>query len=290
MLSSETQGGIFHMRTLITGATGRIGSRLVPRMLEQNDRVRLLVRTEEQAETFRQQGAEAVIGDLLKPDSLLSAVTGVQAIVHLAAFFRGASPAQAQAANVEGTLALAHAAQQAGVSRFIYTSTNLVYGPSCGRPAREEDQPQPSPDSAYPQTKRLAEQALQALDLDLCILRLAFVYGEGDPHLAEAARWALTWPPAKHLHMLHHTDVAQAIRLALEKSEASGKIYNVADDQPVTTAEILQINGQAATGQMEAKALEDPWEGVVDTRRIRQELGFAPIYPSVYAAIQANAL
>ncbi len=278
------------MEILITGATGRIGCRLVPRMLQQGYGVRVLVRQEEQANTFRGQGAEAVIGDLLAPDSLLPAVAGVQGIVHLAAFFRGASPAQAQAANVEGSLALASAAQQAGVSRFIYASTNLVYGSGRGRPAREEDQLQPASGSAYPQTKRLAEQALWTLDLNLCILRLAFVYGEGDPHLAEAAGWALGWPAAKRLHMLHHADVAQAVRLALEKSEAAGKIYNVADDQPLTAAEILRINGQTATEEMEAKALEDPWEGVVDTRRIRQELGFAPIYPSVYAAMQANAL
>ncbi len=278
------------MKILITGATGRIGSRLVPRMLQQGYGVRVLVRQEEQADTFRQQGAEAVIGDLLAPGSLLPAVAGVQGIVHLAAFFRGASPAQAQAANVEGSLALARAAQQAGVSRFIYASTNLVYGPGRGRPAREEDQPQPASGSAYPMTKRLAERALWALDLNLCILRLAFVYGEGDPHLAEAARWALNWPAAKRLHMLHHADVAQAVRLALENAGAGGKIYNVADDQPVTAGEILRINGQTATEEMEAKALEDPWEGIVDTQRIRQELGFAPIYPSVYAAMQANAL
>jgi nucleoside-diphosphate-sugar epimerase len=278
------------MRILITGATGRIGSRLVPRMLQQSDSIRVLVRREDQAETVRQQGIEAIVGDLLAPDSLPPAVAGVQAIVHLGAFFRGASQEQAQAANVGGTLALAHAAQQAGVSRFIYASTNLVYGPGRGRPAREDDQPQPPAGSAYPVTKSTAEQALLALDLNLCILRLAFVYGEGDPHLAEATRWALNWPAAKRLHMLHHADVAQAIRLAIDSSEAVGKIYNVADDQPVTAAEILRINGQTATEEMEAKALEDPWEGIVDTRRIRQELGFAPIYPSVYAAMQANAL
>jgi nucleoside-diphosphate-sugar epimerase len=278
------------MKILITGATGRIGSRLAPRMLQQGYGVRVLVRQEEQANTFRRQGAEAVIGDLLAPGSLLPAVAGVQGIVHLAAFFRDASPAQAQAANVEGSLALAQAARQAGVSRFIYASTNLVYGPGRGRPAQEDDQPQPPSSSAYPMSKRLAEQALLALDLNLCILRLAFVYGEGDPHLVEAVRWALGWPAAKRLHMLHHADMAQAVRLALESPGAAGKIYNVADDQPVTAAEILRINGQAATEEMEAKALEDPWEGVVDTRRIRQELGFAPIYPSVYAAIQANAL
>jgi nucleoside-diphosphate-sugar epimerase len=278
------------MRILITGATGRIGSRLLPRMLQHGYSVRALVRREEQAELFRQQGAEVVISDLLAPDSLPRAVNGAQAIIHLAAYFRGASPAQAQAANVEGSLALAQAARQAGISRFIYASTNLVYGPSRGRPARERDQPQPPPSSAYPMTKRAAEQALLALDLNLCILRLAFVYGEGDPHLAEAARWALSWPAAKRLHMLHHADVAQAVQLAVDSSEADGRIYNVADDQPATIAEILRITGQAATEEMEAKALEDPWEGIVDTRRIRQELGFAPTYPSVYDAMQDNAL
>jgi nucleoside-diphosphate-sugar epimerase len=267
------------MRILITGATGRIGSRLEPRMLQQSDSVRVLVRREEQAETFRHQGAGAIVGDLLAPDMLLPAVAGVQAIVHLAAFFRGASLAQAQAAKVEGTLALAHAAQQAGVSRFIYASTNLVYGPGRGWPALEDNQRQPPAGSAYPVTKSTAEQALLALDLNLYILRLAFVYGEGDPHLAEATRWALNWPAAKCLHMLHHTDVAQAVRLAIDSSEAVGKIYNVADDQPVTAAEILHTNSQTAAEEIGAKALEGPWEGIVDTRRIRRSWGFSPSIP-----------
>ncbi len=89
--------------------------------------------------------------------------------------------------------------------------------------------------------------------------------------------------------MVHHADVAQAIMLAADRREAGGKIYNVADDQPVTAAEIFQLNG-ITPEEAESQVVEDPWEGIVDTSRIREELGFRPVYPSVYDAKQAGAL
>src|SRR5262249_42013027 len=155
----------------------------------------------------------------------------VDAVIHLAAFFRGATEAQARAINQDGTLALAQAAQENGASKLIYISTNLVYGPGRGRPSREDDEPQPSSDHFYPVSKLAAERALfqfyQDRRTDLCILRLAFVYGEGDPHLGEAVNLTRAWPPAKRLHMVHHADVAQAIILSLDNTQAGGQIYNV---------------------------------------------------------------
>ncbi len=282
------------MRILITGAAGRIGSRLVPRLLERGDALRVLVRNEEQAEYFRGHKAEAAIGDLLKAETLAQAVTGVEAVVHLAAFFRGASPAEAQATNFDGTLALAHAARSSNVSRLIYISTNLVYGPGRGRPAREQDIPQPAPGRAYPAGKLAAEQALGRLYQDskteLTILRLAFVYGEGDPHLKEALDLTRGWPGAKRLHAIHHADVAQGILLSLDSAQAGGRIYNVADDVPISVAEIRQLNGSAEAQETADGPLEDPWEGIVDTTRIKTELGFQPIYPSVRAAQTAKVL
>jgi hypothetical protein len=46
------------------------------------------------------------------------------------------------------------------------------------------------------------------------IIRLAFVYGEGDPHLQEGVQWLRNWNPMQKIHMVHHADVAQAIMLA----------------------------------------------------------------------------
>jgi uncharacterized protein YbjT (DUF2867 family) len=74
---------------LVTGATGKVGSHFVPRLLQREKNVRLLVRRAEQAEAFHKLGAEVIVGDQSQPESLASAVAGVQIVVHLAAFFRG---------------------------------------------------------------------------------------------------------------------------------------------------------------------------------------------------------
>jgi len=81
--------------------------------------------------------------------------------------------------------ACANAARAAGVKRFVFTSTGLVYGPNGGHAAREDDPCAPL--DGYPKSKLAAERFLLAIDdLDVRVLRLPFVYGDGDPHIAEA--------------------------------------------------------------------------------------------------------
>nr|WP_281276423.1 NAD(P)-dependent oxidoreductase [Dictyobacter kobayashii] len=260
--------------------------------MQREHTVRLLVRRAEQAEAFRKLGAEVIVGDLSQSESLTSAVTGVQTVVHLAAFFRGTDQERIRTTNEEGALALANASLSAGVERFVFTSTNLVYGPGRGRPVREDDLLQPA--STYPQTKAAAEQALQELyrtrGLGVRILRLGFVYGEGDPHVAEFLPLTQSWHPAKRLHMVHHADVSQALLRAVATSGIDGQIYNVADDAPMSLAELRHLNGLPEGASDAAAPLNDPWEGIVDILRIRDELGFRPFYPSYYAARDAGVL
>ena len=282
------------MTILVTGATGKVGSRFVPRLLAREDQVRVVVRHPQQAEFLRQLGAEVVSGDLLQPETLPPVLDGIEAVVHLAAFFRGASADQAHATNHEGTMALAQAMLKAGVPRLVFVSTNLVYGPPRGRPAREEDEPHPV--NAYPISKFAAEQALQKLhaeeELGVTIMRLPFVYGDGDPHIAEFAPMARSWPPAKLFQMGHHQDVAQALMLALDTPGIEGRIYNVADLEPMPIAEILKLHGIELTETEETsnQPITNQWEGIVDTSRIQKELGFRPIFPNLKAAVAANAL
>lgn len=283
------------MRILVTGATGRVGSRLLPRLLERDDTIRILVRQPDQVEVLRQQGVEVFAGDLRQPETLVPAVADVDAIVHLAAFFRGATPEEATAINQDGTLALAKEALQAGVPRFIFSSTNLVYGPGFGRPVQESDVPHPT--LPYSISKLEAEQALMNLHekraLGLTILRLAFVYGDGDPHLAEGMRWFHNWHPQRQFHLVHHADVAHAIMLALATSGIDGQIYNVADDQPTTTSELLRVNGEQAPEDAFKYPLDDPndpFNVLVSTEKIRSALGFQPRYPTLQDAIAKDAL
>jgi nucleoside-diphosphate-sugar epimerase len=282
------------MRTLVTGATGRVGSRFVPRLLQQDEEVVVLVRDEARGEPLRRRGAEVVAGDLRDAASRRRAVDGVDAVVHLAASFRGVPDEEAVAVNRTATVELARAAVDAGVGRFVLASTNLVYGPGRGRPAGEDDPPRP-PQAAYPASKAAAEAALQELhrsdDLGVRVARLAFVYGEGDPHLAESLMWARRWPAHKRLHLVHHADVAQGLLGALRAGGVDGGTWNLADDAPVTAVELHRLNHEPPTEDPAGQPPDDdPWEGIVDTTRARAELGFRPIYPSVYTARDAGAL
>jgi nucleoside-diphosphate-sugar epimerase len=268
------------MRTLVTGATGRVGSRFVPRLLQQGEEVVVLVRDPDRGEPLRNRGAEVVAGDLRDPDGRRRALGGVDAVVHLAASFRGVPDEEAVAVNRTATVELARAAVDAGVGRFVLVSINLVYGPGRGRPTREDDPPRP-PAAAYPASKAAAEEALRELHrsdgLGLRVARLAFVYGEGDPHLAESLMWARRWPAHKRLHLVHHADVAQGLLRALRAAGVDGGTWNLADDAPVTAVELHQLNREPPADPAGEPADDDPWEGIVDTARARAELGFRPI-------------
>jgi nucleoside-diphosphate-sugar epimerase len=280
------------MTILVTGATGRVGSRFVPRLLQQDEPVRILARDPARAGSLDRLGAEVVIGDLRDAGAVADALKGISTVVHLSAAFRGVSDEEAVTINETATVELARSALRADVTRFVYASTTLVYGAGHDRPALETDEPAP-PDRAYPASKAAAENALlqlhQAEGLPLRIARLAFVYGEGDPHLAESVLWARAWPLHKRLHLVHHADVGQALLRAVRADGADGEIFNVADDAPVTALELLSLNGEPAAADAASRALEDPWEGIADTAKIRRELGFRPIFPTVYTARDAGA-
>jgi nucleoside-diphosphate-sugar epimerase len=281
-----------YMNIVVTGATGKVGSRLVPRLLQRGDAVRVLVREPERARELQKLGADVACGNLAEPGSLKSAVHRADAVIHLAAFFRGATPEQAQAVNLDGTRALAEAAMEAGVRRFVFASTNLVYGPGDGRAFREDDPVRPA--APYPQTKAAAEQALMELHrshgLGLRVVRLAFVYGEGDPHLQEGLQWFRRWNPEQRMLLLHHADASQALMLAADADGSDGRIYNAADDGPVAAGGIMKLYGESAEEGAAERALDPAWLQLVDTGKIKRELGFAPIYPTLHIAAAADAL
>jgi UDP-glucose 4-epimerase len=163
-------------------------------------------------------------------------------VVHCAAFFRGATPEQAHAVNDLGTQHLARAALAASAKRFVFTSTGLVYGPNGGRFAREEDACTPS--AAYPVSKLAAERFLLAMEgLDVRVLRLPFVYGDGDPHIAEVVPMMRSFPPRQRMSIAHHADVAQAVARVLDAPSPAHRIYNVTDDEAPDLATLFASVG-----------------------------------------------
>lgn len=271
------------MTVLITGATGLVGGRLIQRLVDAGLDTRALIR----AGKTVPEGVAVIEGDLLDPSTLPAAVTGIDAVIHLAAVLRTPDPADITRANVEGTNnLLAAIAEHAPHARVIMASTGLVYADDLSHPAREDDAATaPMP---YPASKVIAEQALRDSGLTWSIVRFGFVYGDEDGHLQSAPGLLGTWNwhPAAKLSLIHHRDIATAMLLALDGA-MDGRIVNLADDAPTTVAEIARLVG---TEYPESNApLENPWTGHLDGSLAR-ELGFVPTVRSIYQAAEENAL
>ncbi|NVB39598.1 NAD-dependent epimerase/dehydratase family protein [Pseudenhygromyxa sp. WMMC2535] len=268
---------------LVTGATGKVGSRLIPRLVRQGKRVRALVRDLERGAPLRGESVELALGDLLDPESLRAAVRGVDTVVHCAAFFRGATPEQAHAVNEQGTRLLAEAAREASVRRFVFISTCLVYGPKQG--ALTDEDASCSPVDAYPRSKLAAERLLLTMEgLDVRVLRLPFVYGDGDPHIAEAVPLMRHFPPRQRLAIAHHADVAEAVNLLLDAPAPAHHIYNLVDDEAPDHAALFAAVGEPPPdGSQPGRARA--FDVLPDGRRIREELGFQPRYPRLADAL-----
>lgn len=278
---------VLRMKILITGATGKVGGRLAKRLARRGDQVRALVRDPSRAGDLRETGIELAVGDLLAPESLVAGVRGVDAVVHCAAFFRGASPEEAHAVNDLGTQHLAHAARAAEVKRFVFTSTGLVYGSNGGRRAREDDPCRPT--AAYPESKLAAERFLLALEgLDVRVLRLPFVYGDGDPHIAEAVGMMRGFPPTQRMSIGHHVDVAQAVGRLLDASTPTHRVYNVVDDEAPELAELFASVGEPPPDGSNAEFAR-VFDVLLDGTRIREDLGFVPEFRRLADAMARGA-
>ncbi len=282
------------MKILVTGATGKVGSRLVPRLLARGHEVNILVRGVAKASALATLGAKVIGGDLLDASTLVPAVTGVDAIVHLAALFRTLTDNDGiTKTNHTGTIALAEAAIAAGIRKFIFVSTGNVYSSGYGHPAREDDPVNINDPRAYSASKIAAEQELLKMNLDVTVLRLGFVYGDKDPHIAEIVPWLkkLKRHPGSRMHMVHHLDVAQALLLLLATKDLSGEIFNVCDDAPISLYELVESVGNTSEVFEPTEAgLLDPFEGIMDISKLRMRTTFRPLVPSYYVARDMDLL
>ena len=113
------------MTTLVTGATGFLGSHVARQLVAAGDSVRVLVRRTSNLQALDGVAAERVEGDLNDSASLKRAVSGVRRVFHVAADYRlwTRNSDEIYDANVQGTRRLLEAAAAAGVERFVYTST-----------------------------------------------------------------------------------------------------------------------------------------------------------------------
>lgn len=270
-------------KVLITGATGLVGARLVPRLQEMGWDCVALVRKGKSVAP----GIATAEGDLLDTISLEQAVSGVSAIVHLAAVFRTQDMDLIWKSNLEGTRNLITAAKEhAPGVRFVLASTNHVYNIHNPHPGREDDVVEP--EHPYPASKVAAEKELRESGLNWAVLRFPFVYGDGDGHLEALQGHAIAGKmhPAKKISTIHHIDIANAMNMALSGT-MDKRIVNIMDEATTSLYELIQLAG----GQIEASAepLQNPWHLHADGSLARS-LGFQPMIRTVHQAAQENLL
>ena len=271
------------MIVLVTGGTGLVGSRLLRRFVDAGVNCRALVRSGKELPA----GVTRVEGDLLDAGSLKQAVDGVSAIIHLAAVFRTPNEDAIWRANLDGTRHLIDAVKTyAPEARFVMASTGLVYDEDGSRPGLEDDALHPK--LAYPASKVAAENELRGSGLNWSILRLPFVYGDGDEHLAAIPRVISTMKlhPAQTFSLAHQRDVARSFEFALAGA-MDGRVVNIVDDAPTTLFEMASLAG--ASIEPSAAPLTNPWMGRMDGS-LSRSLGFRPTISTVYQAAQEGIL
>lgn len=244
--------------TLVTGATGFVGSAVARALLDRGYPIRLLVRANSDRTNIAGLPAEVTIGDLRDAASLPAAVAGCQNVVHVAADYRlwVPDPDAMNRANVDGSRALFLAAQAAGVERMVYCSSVAALGLTYdGTPADET-----TPNSldkvigTYKRSKYLAEQAVLALARDgvpVVIVNPSAPVGPRDikptptgKMIADTAAGRMPAFTDTGLNVVHVDDVAIGHVLALEQGR-TGECY-ILGGEDMTTQTLLGLVAEAA--------------------------------------------
>jgi nucleoside-diphosphate-sugar epimerase len=246
------------MRVFIVGATGAIGTRLVPQLIAAGNEVIGTFRSPGGAERLRVLGAEPVELDLLDTRAVRRAVLEAEpeAIVHQATALANArfskhldrTLAQTNRLRTEGLDALLAAAREAGVRRFVAQSfASLRHVREGGMVKTEDDPLDPNPVAGMGET----DAAMRYLDETVTkaggiALRYGLFYGAANDGLIEPVRkrqFPIVGDGGGVSSFIHLDDAAAATVLALEHDRAG--TYNVADDDPAPVREWLPVLAEA---------------------------------------------
>jgi dihydroflavonol-4-reductase len=233
------------MTTLVTGATGFLGSAVARTLVARGEAVRVLVRPNRDRRNIDGLDVEITEGDLNDPHSLREAVRGCRALYHAAADYRlwARDPRELYQTNVTATKQLLRSASEAGVERIVYTSSVATLGrESSGRPA-DEQTPVTIDDMTghYKRSKFLAEEDVKRLVRDegipVVIVNPSTIIGPRDIRptptgrmIEEAARGKIPAFVDTGLNVVHVDDVAMGHVLAFEHGKIGERYVLGGDD------------------------------------------------------------
>ncbi|WP_196157746.1 SDR family oxidoreductase [Reinekea sp. G2M2-21] len=246
------------MNVLVTGANGFLGQALIKQLVSQrNIHARTLTRKPIDAGQL-----DSFVGELDDIELLSNAVNGMESIIHCAARAHVMEDSsenpldEYRITNVKGSIALANAAIQSGVKRFIYISSIKVNGGSTSDENAFTPFDTASPEDYYGQSKYEAEEALKELvresDMELVIIRPPLVYGPGVKGNFASLLKLSAKPLPLPLGAINNSrslvaldNLVDLIMTCIGHENAAGKTFLVSDDEDVSTSELLNKIGAA---------------------------------------------
>lgn len=253
------------MRIFVAGATGAIGRRLVPMLVDAGHDVVGMTRSASKCVGIREAGAEPVVADALDAAAVEAAVRAAEpeAVVHqLTAIPAAVDPrrfaeefAPTNRLRREGTRNLVAAALASGARRLLVQSIAQAYAPVGGWVKTEDDPLYRDAPPVFRDTFRavidLETAVLGARGIEGVVLRYGNFYGPGTTYAADGSNAELVrrggFPVAgegpAHWSFIHVDDAATATVRALDQAEEG--VYNVVDDEPAPVAEWLPVYAEA---------------------------------------------
>ena len=242
------------MRVFVAGASGAIGTRLVPQLIDAGHEVIGTFRSPTSAKRVRALGAKPVALDLLDPRAVRKAVlaSAPEAIVHEATALADLGDfkhfdrtfAQTNRLRTEGTDALLAAAGEAGVRRVVVQSYASARYARDGGPVKSEEDPlDPTPVPAARESFAAMRHNDEAVtEAGGIALRYGAFYGASNDGLPEPVRkrqFPIIGNGAGVTSFIHLDDAAAATVLALERGRTG--VYNIVDDEPAPAREWLPV-------------------------------------------------
>jgi nucleoside-diphosphate-sugar epimerase len=284
------------MRVFVTGASGFIGSAVVPELIGAGHRVAGLARSDASADALTAAGAEVHRGALEDLDSLRGGAAASDGVIHLAFIHDFSDYARSVQTDLRAVETIGVALEGSG-KPFVITSGTLMLA-GLGRLATEDDEPDPAGPRVASEKAAiaLAERGVRA-----SVVRLApSVHGEADtgfvPRLIAIARdkgvSAFVGDGSNRWPAVHRLDAARLFRLAAEAAPAGSRLHG-AGEQGVPFREIAEVIGSQLQLPVLSIAAEDAAEhfgflsafvsldNPTSSAGTRKLLGWAPERPAL---------
>ena len=286
------------MRFFVTGATGFIGSALVPELINAGHKVLGLTRSDAGAKSLAAAGAEVHRGSLEDLESLKSGAAKADSVIHLA-FIHDFSKFQENCETDRRAIEALGSALAGSDRLLIATSGTLLVAP--GRLATEED----APSGTIPRLTTAEEAAaLAGPGVRICVVRLPQVHDQNKQglvtYLVDIARAkgvsAYVGDGMNRWSAAHLSDTARLYRLALEKGSAG--CYHAVAEEGVPVRDIAEVIGRRLKLPVVAKTPAEAAEhfgtmggfagldGPASSALTRERLGWRPVGPGLIADLE----